>query len=211
MHLRLTRKVIAIIDYGMGNLGSIANMLKRVGSACVVTSDPAAIAKADKLILPGVGAFDTAMQRIFEGGLRPVLEEKALGERVPLLGICLGMQLLTESSEEGRLPGLGWIPAKTIAFRNRIDQALKVPHMGWNIVRPSTPSRLTQGFEEVARFYFVHSYYVSISDPRNSILKTTHGVEFESAIQSGNIYGAQFHPEKSHRFGMRLLKNFADL
>jgi glutamine amidotransferase len=205
--------MIAIVDYGVGNLGAIANMLKRVGASGVIASDPAVIAKADKLILPGVGAFDAAMQRIHERHLEPVLADKALRDRVPVLGICLGMQLLTESSEEGHLPGLGWIPGKTLAFRGRIDGAVKVPHMGWNLVAPETPSALTEGLHTVAepRFYFVHSYFVHCEDRRNSILRTTYGVPFDAAIQQDNIYGVQFHPEKSHRFGMKLLENFTGI
>ncbi len=201
--------MITIVDYGMGNLGSIQNMLKHIGVATTVTADLQAIGEASKIILPGVGAFDYAMTRINSTGLREVLERKALVERVPVLGICLGMQLLTRGSEEGELPGLCWIPAVTRRFPHQ--SGLKVPHMGWNLVRPPTPSKLTQGFEEETRFYFVHSYYVTVVDLQNSILKTTYGIEFDSAIQHGNIYGAQFHPEKSHRFGMRLLKNFAEL
>jgi glutamine amidotransferase len=201
--------MIAIVDYGMGNLGSIQNMLKRIGVASIVTADPEAIADAKKVVLPGVGAFDNAMTRINDSGLREVLDRKALGERVPVLGICLGMQLLTRGSEEGKLPGLGWIAATTRRFPSL--PGLKVPHMGWNLVRPSTANKLTEGFEEETRFYFVHSYFVAVDQPNNSILKTTYGIEFDSAVQNGNIYGAQFHPEKSHRFGMRLLENFVGL
>jgi glutamine amidotransferase len=201
--------MITIVDYGMGNLGSIQNMLKRIGVASIVTADPEAIADATKVVLPGVGAFDNAMTRINDSGLREVLDRKALGERVPVLGICLGMQLLTRGSEEGKLPGLGWVAAITRRFPNLAG--LKVPHMGWNLVRPCTPSKLTEGFDEETRFYFVHSYCVAVDQSDNSILKTTYGIEFDSAIQNGNIYGAQFHPEKSHRFGKRLLENFAGL
>jgi glutamine amidotransferase len=201
--------MITVVDYGMGNLGSIQNMLKRIGVPTILTADLQAIASATKVILPGVGAFDNAIRRINNTGLREVLERKTLVERVPVLGICLGMQLLTRGSEEGEFPGLGWIAATTRRFPNQ--PGLKVPHMGWNLVRPSTPSPLTQGFEQETRFYFVHSYFVAVDQPDNSILKTTYGIEFDSAIQNGNIYGAQFHPEKSHRFGMRLLKAFADL
>lgn len=201
--------MITVVDYGMGNLGSIQNMLKRIGVATIVTADLQAIGEASKIILPGVGAFDNAMTRINNSDLREVLDRKAFVERVPVLGICLGMQLLTRGSEEGELPGLSWIPAVTRRFPNRVS--LKVPHMGWNLVEPSTPSKLTQGFEGETRFYFIHSYFVVADRPENSILKTTYGIEFDSAIQHGNIYGVQFHPEKSHRFGLRLLKNFAEL
>jgi glutamine amidotransferase len=205
--------VITIVDYGMGNLGSISNMLRKIGVACRVSSDVAAIAEAEKLILPGVGAFDAAMQRIDSSGLRPALERRVLVEKVPVLGICLGMQLLAESSEEGKLPGLGWIPAEVLDFRGRVAPELKVPHMGWNVVVPSTDSALTRGLAEMVepRFYFVHSYFVRCRDPHHSILRTRYGLEFDSGVHRDNIYGVQFHPEKSHRFGMTLLQNFASL
>ena len=201
--------MITIVDYGMGNLGSICNMFKRIGTGVEVTSDVNRIAAARKLLLPGVGAFDAAMSRIQERGLRAVLNQKALEERVPVLGICLGMQLLTRSSEEGRLPGLGWVNATTRRFP--VHQELPVPHMGWNLVRPATPSPLTTGLDDESRFYFVHSYYVRMEDEAKATLTTTYGVPFHAALQDGNIYGAQFHPEKSHRYGMRLLRNFANL
>ncbi|RZB31522.1 MAG: imidazole glycerol-phosphate synthase subunit HisH [Desulfobacteraceae bacterium Eth-SRB2] len=201
--------MIVIVDYGMGNLGSIQNMLKRIGLAAIITADLQIISDAGKIILPGVGAFDNAMTRINNSGLRDVLDHKALVEQVPVLGICLGMQLLTQGSEEGNLPGLGWIPATTSRFPNTPN--LKVPHMGWNLVHRSTRSKITEGFEEEPRFYFVHSYYVKVENEAHSILKTEYGVKFDSAIQNGNICGVQFHPEKSHRFGMRLLTNFAEL
>lgn len=201
--------MITIVDYGMGNLGSIQNMLKAVDVQSVVTSDHKIISDAQKLILPGVGAFDSAMERINGSGLRDVLDRKVLEEKVPVLGICLGMQLLTRGSEEGVLPGLGWIPGDTTRFPK--IEGLKVPHMGWNLVADSSTSKLTKDLGEEPRFYFVHSYAVSVDDQNHSILKTTYGIKFDSAIQKGNIYGAQFHPEKSHRFGKQLFKNFAEL
>jgi glutamine amidotransferase len=203
--------MITIVDYGMGNLGSILNMLKKIGAAGQVSSDPAVIGAASKLILPGVGAFDAAMDRIHATGLRPVLEARALAARVPVLGICLGMQLLGKSSEEGALPGLGWIPARVLDFRRRIPADLKVPHMGWNLVRTATASPLTAGLAEMhePRFYFVHSYFMQCEEPSDSILRSEYGLEFDSGVQRGNIFGVQFHPEKSHRFGMHLLSNFA--
>jgi len=205
--------VIVIVDYGMGNLGSIANMLKKVGAESRITADVDAIDAATKLILPGVGAFDAAMERIDSRGLRAVLDMKALRDKTPTLGICLGMQLLTRSSEEGKLPGLGWIDAQTIAFRPRIAAELKSPHMGWNLVNLQTPSAITAGFAalEEPRFYFVHSYFVQCANPADSILRTTYGVTYDAGVQHENIYGVQFHPEKSHRFGMKLLGNFARL
>lgn len=201
--------MITIIDYGMGNLGSIQNMFKHIGAKSVITGDPAAIEKADSILLPGVGAFDTAMTRINSSGLRAILDRKALVERVPVLGICLGMQLLARSSEEGRMPGFGWIQASIRRFPAMGD--LKVPHMGWNVVVQTRKSALTEALPADARFYFVHSYCVLVDDDRDSILRTTYGVTFDAAVQHENIYGVQFHPEKSHKFGMQLFKNFASL
>ena len=205
--------MIVVVDYGMGNVGSIANMLKRVGADALVSSQAHDIERAEKLILPGVGAFDSAMERINGSGLRAALDRRVVADKVPVLGICLGMQLLTHTSEEGELPGLGWIAARTVAFRGRVDPRLKSPHMGWNLVVLHTPSPLTTGLDTLVepRFYFVHSYFIECDDSNVGILRTTYGVTYDSAIQRGNIYGVQFHPEKSHRFGMRLLENFAKL
>jgi glutamine amidotransferase len=203
--------MITIIDYGMGNTGSIVNMLKKIGIKSQITSDPEEIAIARKIILPGVGHFDRAMEKIIQKDLREILDQKALKEKVPFLGICLGMQLLTKRSEEGQCDGLGWIPAKTVRFRFSSESALKIPHMGWNLVHQATPSSLTKNFEPEHSFYFVHSYHAQVEDEKYSILKTKHGYSFDSAIQNDNIFGVQFHPEKSHRFGMRLLENFARL
>lgn len=201
--------MITVVDYGMGNLGSIGNMLKRLGVPSEITADPARLARASKILLPGVGAFDSAMQRIAASGLRPVLDRKALEERVPILGICLGMQLLTRGSEEGRLAGLGWIPAVTRRFPQL--PGLKVPHMGWNAVTFAGDSPLTAALAADSRYYFVHSYYVQADDPRDSVLTCHYGVTFDAAVAHGNLYGAQFHPEKSHRYGMSFLGNFARL
>lgn len=201
--------MITIIDYGMGNLGSILNMFKRIQVEAVIHSKPDAIRSAEMLVLPGVGAFDAAMSGIANSGLREVLDHKALVERVPILGICLGMQLLTCASEEGTLPGLGWINAVTRRFP--VAAGIKVPHMGWNDVTNVRQSKLTNDLPEDSRFYFVHSYAVQVKNEENSILKATHGITFDAAIQEGNIYGVQFHPEKSHKYGMQLLTNFADL
>jgi imidazole glycerol-phosphate synthase subunit HisH len=202
--------MITVIDYGMGNLGSIINMFKKIGVASIITSDLEEIKTATKLLLPGVGSFDKAMQRINDSGIKEVLDFKALKEETPVLGICLGMQLLTNNSEEGTEKGLGYINASTKKFSFQ-DKKMKVPHMGWNLVEKSTSSLLTTNFVEQSRFYFVHSYYVKVEKQENSILKTTYGLEFDSAIQHKNIYGAQFHPEKSHKFGMKLLKNFSKI
>lgn len=203
--------MITIVDYGMGNLGSLSNMFKRIGIESEITSDHQKLLDAKKMLLPGVGAFDAAMERINEGGFREILDRKALEEKIPVLGICLGMQLLTNSSEEGKLPGLGWIPAKTTKFSFPKDSKLKVPHMGWNLVHEKNPSPLTSDLPPEPRFYFVHSYFVQAEDSGHVLATTIHGVEFNSIIQKENIYGAQFHPEKSHKFGMKLLENFARL
>jgi len=203
--------MIVIADYGMGNLGSICSMLKRLGIASLVSSVPDEIAGAEKLILPGVGGFDTGMRSIEERGLREILNEKALAQKVPVLGICLGAQLMTSSSEEGRLAGLGWIPAKTKRFAYPNLLGLKVPHMGWNRVVVQQESPLTENLPAEPRFYFVHSYYIRVEDEKDALLKTTYGIAFDSGIRRGNVYGVQFHPEKSHKFGMRILENFARL
>jgi len=202
--------MITIVDYGMGNHGSLANMFKRIGVKSHVESDPVKIAHSEKLVLPGVGAFDRAMATINNApGLREVLDQKVLVDRIPILGICLGMQLLTRSSEEGSLPGLGWIQGDTIRLPKSND--LKVPHMGWNVALPKTPSLLTEKLVDEPRYYFVHSYRVHVDDPAHSLMRTHYGIDFDSAIGRDNIFGVQFHPEKSHRFGMQILKNFAEL
>ncbi len=201
--------MITIVDYGMGNLGSIKNMFRRLGAPSVITGDLNTIANAEKLVLPGVGNFDKAIQQINHNGLREILDRKALQDNTPVLGICLGMQLLTQSSEEGKLPGLGWIKAVTSRFPKIAD--LKVPHMGWNRVSHVRESPISQNLPDETRFYFVHSYCVHVQNHEDSVLKTNYGISFDSAIQRKNIFGAQFHPEKSHKFGMQFLTNFASL
>lgn len=204
--------MITIVDYGLGNLSSIKNMLRRLGFEAVISADPEAIEKAAKIILPGVGAFDNGMRNIRERGLEAVLNKKALEERVPTLGICLGMQLLTGSSEEGREPGLGWIPGRALRFAFAPDQErLKIPHMGWNNVTVRAESPLIRNFLPEMRFYFVHSYHVVCDDPADVLLSAEYGGTITAAVSRGNIMGTQFHPEKSHKFGMILLKNFAEM
>jgi len=204
--------MITIVDYGMGNLASVQNMFKRIGAACEITGDLDKISKAQKILLPGVGAFDAAISRIDSIGLRSVLSQKALQEKVPVLGICLGLQLLTDSSEEGQLQGLGWIPAKVLKFRFEAGSKLKVPHMGWNEIHIVHPNKLVENLPEEPRFYFVHSYYAKAEDDKYVIARTNYGHDFDSIITNGdNIFGAQFHPEKSHKFGMKVLENFASL
>ena len=197
--------MITIINYGMGNLGSIQNMFKRIGVESEITGDEQQIARATKMLLPGVGAFDAAMQKINESGILNILNKKALDEKIPVLGICLGMQLLTRSSEEGILPGLGWLNARTIKF-NLQDTSLKVPHMGWNLILPVRESPLIAELPEEPRFYFVHSYHVQCSNSEDVLTTTNYGKQFHSIVQHENIFGAQFHPEKSHKYGMKLSK-----
>lgn len=201
--------MITIINYGMGNLGSVQNMFKRIGVESRITGDPIDIERAEKLLLPGVGAFDAAMEKIDESGLRDVLDKKVLTDKVPTLGICLGMQLLTKSSAEGNLAGLGWLPAKTHKFSFEPGSKLKIPHMGWNRVFVKKESPLIKDLPEEPRFYFVHSYYIVCENEEDVLTTTPYGTDFHSIVQRGNVYGAQFHPEKSHKYGMKLLENFA--
>ncbi len=203
--------MITIVDYGMGNLGSIQSIFKRIGVKSQITSDITLIKESKKILLPGVGAFDAAMKKINSSDFREILDIKALEEQVPILGICLGMQLLTNKSEEGKLDGLGWIKGETIKFNFAKQKSLKIPHMGWNIVNEINSSDLTKDLPAEPRFYFVHSYYVNVECTENQVMQTHYGHDFDSVISSGNIFGAQFHPEKSHKFGMQLLKNFAEL
>ena len=204
-------KMITIIDYGVGNLGSMINMLKKIGAPAVVSNNPVDIAKADKLILPGVGAFDAGMKNLESLGLVQVLNRLVLEEKVPILGVCLGMQLLSKKSEEGKLPGLGWLDADTTRFKFAgTNSNLKIPHMGWNQLTVCQAHPLFADLEAVNRFYFVHSYHISCADPNNILARTSYGFDFTSAIVKDNIMGVQFHPEKSHKYGMRLLKNFME-
>ncbi len=201
--------MITIIDYGMGNSGSIKNMLRKLGVASQITSDPKVIEEAGKLILPGVGAFDAGMANLRERGLAAVLDQRVKADRVPILGICLGMQLMTRRSEEGGLPGLGWIDAEARRFSVPPDSRLKVPHMGWTQVSACKESKLVTPADEKLRYYFVHSYFVDCADKVDVLLTASHGYEFAAGFECGNIMGVQFHPEKSHKFGMKLLQNFA--
>lgn len=201
--------MIAIIDYGLGNLGSIKNMLKKIGYESEITSDHQVIQSAEKLILPGVGAFDQGMKNLEERGLIPLLNQKVLVEKTPVLGICLGMQLVTNKSAEGGLPGLGWVDAETIKFDStKADKKFPIPHMGWEYVSEKGNSPLLKDMYEEPKFYFVHSYYVKCNNPDEAILTSNYILEFDSGFQKENILGVQFHPEKSHKYGMKLLTNF---
>lgn len=202
--------MVTIVDYGVGNLASIANMARKAGTTCVISGDPAVLATAEKLILPGVGAFDRAMAMLDERGLIPVLTERAVARQVPTLGLCLGMQLFARGSEEGSRPGLGWIAAdnRRFTFTAPSEAKLKVPHMGWNYIEPAAPAALLERLPPEPRFYFVHSYHLHCDDPSDVMCWTTYGYRFASGVHRGNIWGTQFHPEKSHSFGLALLKNF---
>ena len=202
--------MISIVTYGVGNVGSIFNMLRKIGVPAVAASTPDDVARAEKILLPGVGSFDHGMDMLERAGLIPTLQARA-GEGIPVLGICLGMQLLGHRSEEGQLPGLGLLDAQSVRFVGNGDPGFRVPHMGWNELKRKRESPLFEGFEDRARFYFVHSYHLVCADPVDVLATSYYGDEFTAIVQRGNVWGAQFHPEKSHRFGMQLLSNFASL
>lgn len=200
--------MIAIIDYNIGNITAVANMLQRLDVPCKITSKVDDVEQADKIILPGNGSFDACMNNLHSSGLVPAIEQKVINGDTPLLGICVGAQMLGSMSEEGSKPGLGWIDMKVLKFPAMAD--LPVPHMGWNQVKiAGHKNYLTQDMEPDSRFYFVHSYYMAPADPENILLNTDYGINFASCVSKRNIFGVQFHPEKSHRFGKQLLSNFA--
>ncbi len=202
--------MITIIDYNTGNLGSIKNMLKRLGIASQITNEATKIEQAEKLILPGVGHFDYGMTNLHNSGLVNILNQKVLENKTPILGICLGVQLLTESSEEGVEKGLGWIKGKTIAFnKSKLASNQKVPHMDWTNVANYQQSKLFEGMHDEPRFYFVHSFHLSLEDKKDCLVTANYGYEFAAGIEHENILGTQFHPEKSHKYGMKILENFA--
>lgn len=204
--------MIAVVDYGMGNLGSILNILKKIGYAAKLTKQAEDIASAEKIILPGVGAFDDAMKALKARGYVEALEYKVIHEKTPILGICLGMQLFTKGSQEAKdEKGLGWFDAHTVRFNFPAEENFKVPHMGWNYASPENNSLPPLHQEERMRFYFVHSYHVVCSEEDIVMAKTSYGYDFASVIAKDNIVGVQFHPEKSHRYGMVLLSNFSRL
>ncbi len=203
--------MITIVDYGVGNLGSILNMLKKVGARAEASSDPDVLRRAEKLILPGVGAFDAGMRKLRETGLIPLLNELVLEKKVPVIGLCLGMQLMTKRSAEGTEAGLGWFDAETLRFQFGPENAhLKVPHMGWNTLEVRRPHPLVADLGPEPRFYFVHSYHVVCADPADVVACTDYGHAVTAVIARRNILGAQFHPEKSHKFGMQLFRNFVE-
>jgi glutamine amidotransferase len=200
--------MVTIIDYKVGNIGSIQNMIKRIGTDAIVSSREVDIKNAEKLILPGVGSFDYGMTQLSNSGLIDVLNQKVLIEKTPILGICLGAQMFTNGSEEGSLKGLSWIDAETKKFKFSDNQKIKVPHMGWNEVVLKKESLLFKDMYLNPRFYFVHSYYLKANTSDDVLTETNYGFDFVSALEKENIVGVQFHPEKSHKFGMKILNNF---
>lgn len=201
--------MIRIIDYGLGNILAFANMYKRMNVEAGIARTAGELAGATKLILPGVGNFDHAMGLLNASGMREPLDEMVLGGKVPVLGICVGMQMLAHSSTEGIAPGLGWVEAEVKGFAGLGRPDLLLPHMGWNDVRPAPGEALFAGLEDEARFYFLHSYYLECARPADVAAVSGYGADFACAVHAGHIHGVQFHPEKSHHFGAQLLKNFA--
>lgn len=204
--------MIGIVDYGLGNVQAFANIYKRLNIPAILASSAESLAQSDRLILPGVGSFDWAMHCLERTGLRKALDEQVVERKVPVLGVCVGMQMMARSSEEGDESGLGWIDAEVKRFTFTPDShRLMLPHMGWNDVEPVRPTALLNGLETGARFYFLHSYYFAPDKEADMIATTDYGGSFASGVQAGNCYGVQFHPEKSHGWGIQLLKNFAEV
>jgi glutamine amidotransferase len=203
--------MIAIINYGLGNLTSILNMHKRLGIDAVITNDFNEISVADKLILPGVGHFKKGMENLHQSGLKTLLDELVLQNQKPILGICLGAQLITQHSEEGNTDGLGWVDATTIRFDNTKLNKLKIPHMGWRDITIKDDNPLWNHLPADPRFYFVHSYHFNFQKTEEISATSIYGYEFACAFKKNNIYGTQFHPEKSHKFGMKVLENFSKI
>ncbi len=203
--------MVAVLDYGVGNLGSIQNMLKKIGISSVVTCDEEKISEATHLILPGVGHFDYCVNQFKSSGFYNLVQEKVFNDFIPILGVCVGCQMLLDSSEEGVEKGLNWIKGKVVRFdKNRLEDSMRIPHMGWSdlLVRKQNP--LFSNIQD-PRFYFVHSYHLVCEQLEDVSSHALYGYEFVASVQRGNIYGVQFHPEKSHKFGMKLLENFSKI
>jgi len=203
--------MVTIINYGLGNIGSILNLFKKIEIKAIETSDPEIILKAEKLLLPGVGAFDAGMNNLNNSGMLEAINTKVINQKIPILGVCLGMQMLCKSSEEGKEKGLGWIDADVLKFNFSESLSLKVPHMGWNFVYSKKEHSLIKNLPLNPRYYFVHSYYVKCANEENVLLTSNYGFDFTCALAHDNIMGVQFHPEKSHKYGFQLLKNFSKL
>lgn len=204
--------MIAIIDYGVGNIRAFANIYKKLDVDFKIAKTAKDLENVEKLILPGVGAFDHAMEQLDASGMRQRLDELVVDKRLPVIGICVGMQMLAHSSDEGKHHGLGWIDASVKKFdETKIHFKTHLPHMGWNDVKVVKQNKLMNALEQDAKFYFLHSYYFHCNNHNDSIAESDYGIEFSCAVNKDNVYGVQFHPEKSHHYGIQLLKNFADL
>lgn len=205
--------MICIVDYGVGNIQAFLNLFKRLGVDARRANSPDSLSGATRLVLPGVGHFDHAMQRLNESGMRPRLEEMVIRANTPIVGICVGMQMLARGSDEGCLPGLNWIPGRVRAFASEPKSAaLPMPHMGWNDLQPRPGSKLfTRGFEDAPQFYFLHSYFFDADDKQDVAATASYGLDFDAVVSRGHIHGVQCHPEKSHHWGEQLLKNFVEL
>jgi glutamine amidotransferase len=205
--------MICIVDYGVGNIQAFLNLFKRLGVEARRADTQEALSDATRLVLPGVGHFDHAMQRLNDSGLRPKLEELVLGAQVSVMGICVGMQMLAKGSDEGGLSGLNWVPGHVRAFANQTQSAnLPMPHMGWNELQPLAHTRLfSKGFEDTAQFYFLHSYFFDAEDKGDVAATARYGLDFDAVVSRGHIHGVQFHPEKSHHWGEQLMKNFVEI
>lgn len=204
--------MITIVDYGVGNVQALANIYKRLEIPCLLAKSAPDLAGASHVILPGVGAFDWAMARLQASGMREALDDLVQVQGKPVLGICVGMQMMARGSDEGRLSGLGWFDAHVHRFDEaKFTSRTHLPHMGWNDVEPVRTDGLLRDLGNDARFYFLHSYYFAPNDPADVLATTVYGERFACAVQRGNVHGAQFHPEKSHGWGIQLLKNFAGL
>ena len=203
--------MIAIIDYGMGNSSSIKNMIKKANGESIITNSYEKINQSSAIILPGVGSFDNGIKKLREIGIVDLLNEKVIDDKTPFLGICLGMHMLFDSSEEGSMPGLGWLKGKVSKFdfsELKNTTRLNIPHMGWNLVRPKNNDNYFLKLTDDSRFYFVHSYHVNCDNSSNILATSQHGYDFVCSVRKDNILGVQFHPEKSHRFGVQFFKNF---
>jgi glutamine amidotransferase len=204
--------MITIIDYGLGNVRAFANVYERLHIPVSIAKTADDLKDATKIILPGVGAFDYAMSQLIKSGMRETLDKLVLVQKLPVIGICVGMQILATSSDEGVSPGLGWLDATVKRFdASVLKSKTQLPHMGWNTIRPTCDNPLLVNISDDSRFYFLHSYYFQCNNSNDTIATTEYGIQYTSAVNKYNIYGVQFHPEKSHQWGIQLLKNFADL
>lgn len=207
--------MIVVVDYGMGNCNSIVNMFRKVGAHACISNDPQVLATARGIVLPGVGSFDNGMRKLNQTGLLSHMEDAVLRRKVPFLGVCLGMHLLFDNSEEGQEPGLGWVSGKVVRFDFSDEKlsGLKVPHMGWNraVIKKNSPFIGAASADDECRYYFVHSFHAVCEDDSDILATTTYGYEFISGVGRDNIFGFQFHPEKSHRYGVKLFKQFNEL